>query len=140
MDKEEYVQAARAVRDANSPKASVGPRAALFMASPVGGGWRILEAVASTVRRTEVGLRELEPPAADRSDLEQHFLHPWSELAEYLDGLVSSTRRWLGPKAALRLLEDGPQDRQEDIDFCVAYGLDDPTEPGAAPVSEQPLA
>ncbi|HMK96384.1 MAG TPA: hypothetical protein VK425_02495, partial [Acidimicrobiales bacterium] len=77
-----------------------------------------------------------EPPPEDEWAIEQHFLRPWSELAEYLDALVTAPRtRWVGPRGAFRLLEQGPDDRPEDVDFCVAYGLDDGPEP--APWSDQ---
>lgn len=141
MDQEEYVRAARAVRDTNRPSASIGPRASLFMALPIGGGRRILKSVAEIVRRTETELRALSPPPADQSALEQHFLRPWSELAEYLEALAVAPRTlWLSPKGAFRLLERSPQDRQEDVDFCFAYGLDDSAEPGPGPSIEQPPA
>jgi hypothetical protein len=108
------------------------------MVLPVGGGRRILKYVAEMVRRTETQLRALEPPAADRDAIEQHFLRPWSELANYLEGLANGPGTWwLSVKGAFRLLESGPQDRQEDIDFCVAYGLDDSAEQAPGSFIEQ---
>ena len=133
VDKDEYVRAARAVRDANSPSVSIGPRAALFMASPIGGGKRMLVSVAGAVRRTEIELRALDPPVADRAALEQHFLRPWSALAAYLEGLAASQMPWLRPRRAIRLLDDVPQDLDEDVDFCIAYGLDDAPDQDDAP-------
>jgi hypothetical protein len=125
------VRAARAIRDSNNARATLSSRAGLLMALPFGGGRRILRYAAEMVRRTETQLRALEPPPGDAPALEQHFLRPWSELADYLESLVASSRtRWLGPKGAFQLLEEGPQDRQEDIDFCIAYGLDDSAEQG----------
>jgi hypothetical protein len=95
-------------------------------ALPIGGGRRILQAVADLVRRTETELRALEPPLADRIELEEHFLRPWSELADYLENLLGAPHtRWLSANGVLKLLEGGPPERQEDIDFCIAYGLDD---------------
>jgi hypothetical protein len=131
VDQEEYVAAARAIRDANSPGAVMGVRRSFLNSLPVGGGRRILEAVAELVRRTEVQLRALEPPPADRAELEKHFLRPWTELADYLEGLVEARgTRWLSANNALELLEGGPPERQDDIDFCIAYGLDDAPDEG----------
>jgi hypothetical protein len=141
VDQEDYVRAARAIRDANSPGTVMGVRSSVFNALPIGGGRRILEAVAELVRRTEMQLRALEPPPADRRALEQHFLRPWSELADFLENLVVSPRaRWMSANAALKLLEGGPPERQEDIDFCIAYGLDDNPQERAGPAEGQPPA
>jgi hypothetical protein len=131
VDQEEYVQAARAIRDANSPTSVLGVRRSVLNAFPVGGGRRIIQAVADLVRRTETELRALEPPPADRLDIEEHFLRPWSELADYLESLVDAPgTRWLSANGALERLENGPPERQEDVDFCIAYGLDDGPEHG----------
>jgi len=128
VDQETYIQAARAVRDANNPRDAVKVQKSMWAFSPLGGGRRTLKQVAEAVRRTETGLRAIPLPPDDRAELERHFLQPWSQLAEFLDGLVRSTRtRWLTPSGALRLLEEAPRDRAEDVEFCVSYGLDDPT-------------
>jgi hypothetical protein len=101
----------------------------MLNALPIGGGRRILEAVAELVRQTETELRALEPPLEDRLELEQHFLRPWSELAQYLESLLTAPRtRWLSANGAIELLEGGPPERPEDVDFCIAYGLDDSPE------------
>ncbi len=139
MDQEEYVRAARAIRDANSPKSVMGVRSSVFNALPIGGGRRILEAVAELVRRTETQLRALDPPPADRRDLERHFLRPWSELADYLEGLlVAPSTRWLSANGVLKLLEEGPDERSEDVEFCIAYGLDDDPDEAGGPVGGPP--
>jgi len=142
VDQEEYVRAARAIRDANSPSTVMGVRSSMFNALPIGGGRRILAAVAELVRQTETELRALEPPLEDRLELEQHFLRPWSELAQYLEGLLTAPRtKWLSANGAIELLEGGPPDRPEDIDFCIAYGLDDSPEQQAeqaGPAEGQP--
>lgn len=136
VDQEEYVQAARAIRDANSPTSVMGVRRSVLNAFPVGGGRRIIQAVAELVRRTETELRALEPPLADRLELEEHFLRPWTELAEFLESLVDAPgTRWLSANAAVKRLEDGPPERQADIDFCIAYGLDDGPERGDGPAA-----
>ena len=141
MDREEYIRAAREIRDNNSPGPVMGLRPSLFDALPVGGGRRILEAVAGLVRRTELQLRALEPPPADRADIERHFLRPWSELADYLEGLLVAPRtKWLSAKGALKMLEGGPRERREDMEFCVAYGLEDGPEPGSGSATGQPPA
>lgn len=140
MDQEDYVRAARAIRDANSPGSVMGVRSTIFNSLP-GGGRRILAAVAELVRRTEMQLRALEPPPDDRRALEQHFLRPWSELADHLENLVVAPEtRWMSANAALKLLESGPPERQDDIDFCIAYGLDDNPEEPAGPAEGQPPA
>lgn len=139
MDQEEYVRAAHAIRDANRPSTVTGVRSSVFNALPIGGGRRILEAVADLVRQTEIELRALTPPPHDRLALEQHFLRPWSELAEYLESLLTAPRtRWLSANGAIELLEGGPPERPEDIDFCIAYGLDDSPRPEAGPAGGQP--
>ena len=128
MDREGYIQAARAVRDANNPRAVAKAQKSVWTLSPFGGGRRILKVIAAAVRRTETELRAIPLPPDDQASLERHFLQPWSELAAFLEDLVQSTRaRWLTPSAAFRLLENGPPDRPEDIEFCVTYGLDDHT-------------
>jgi hypothetical protein len=130
VDQEDYVRAARAIRDSNSPNSVMGVRSSVFNALPIGGGRRILAAVADLVRRTETELRALDPPPDDRLALEEHFLRPWSELADYLEGLVvSAGTRWLSANGAIELLEGGPPERPEDVAFCIAYGLDDAPEP-----------
>lgn len=119
----------------------MGVRSSVFNALPIGGGRRILEAVAELVRRTEMQLRALEPPPADRRALEQHFLRPWSELADFLEKLRAEPRtKWISANAAIKLLETGPPERQEDIDFCIAYGLDDNPDQEAGPADGQPPA
>jgi hypothetical protein len=129
VEREEYVRAARAIRDANNARATFGRRVAVLMVLPIGGGRRILRYVSEMVRRTETQLRDVEPHPEDRDAIEQHFLRPWSELADYLESLVKAPGTWwLGVKGAFALLEAGPPDRPEDIDFCVAYGLDDSAE------------
>lgn len=134
MDQEDYVSAARAIRDANRPEAVMGVRSSMLNSLPIGGGRRIIEAVAELVRRTESELRALQPPPADRVELEEHFLRPWSELAEYLESLLLAPRtKWLSANAALELLQAGPPERQEDIDFCITYGLDDLPGPDDGP-------
>jgi len=134
VDQEDYVRAARAIRDANSPSSVMGVRSSVFNALPIGGGRRILVAVAELVRRTEMELRALDPPPADRLALEQHFLRPWSELADYLEGLVSAAgTRWLSANGAIELLEGGPPERREDVEFCIAYGLNDAPETDGGP-------
>jgi hypothetical protein len=139
VDQEEYVRAARAIRDANSPKSVMGVRSSVFNALPIGGGRRILVAVAELVRRTETQLRALDPPPADRRDIERHFLRPWSELAAYLEGLVvAPSTRWLSANGVLKLLEEGPAERPEDVEFCIAYGLDDDPEDAGGPVDGPP--
>jgi hypothetical protein len=141
VDQEEYVRAARAIRDANSPSTVVGVRSSVLNVLPIGGGRRILEAVAELVRRTETELRALDPPPADRPELEQHFLRPWSELAEYLERLmVAPGTRWLSANGAIKLLESGPPERPEDIDFCIAYGLDDTPPEAGGPAGGTPPA
>jgi hypothetical protein len=141
VDQEEYVTAARAIRDANSPGAVMGVRSSVLNSWPIGGGKRIIQAVAELVRRTETELRALEPPQGDRVELEEHFLRPWSELAEYLESvLVAPGTRWLSANGALELLEDGPPERQEDIDFCIAYGLDDGPGQEDGPAGDAPPA
>jgi hypothetical protein len=131
VDQEEYCRAAREVRDTNNIRASLRSQSSFAMGLPIGGGKRVIKVVAEVVRRTESELRALEPPPADEWAIEQHFLRPWSELAEYLDSLVAAPRTWwVGPRGAFRLLEQGPQDRPEDVEFCVDYGLDD----GSGPV------
>jgi hypothetical protein len=138
VDREEYVRTARAIRDTNNARATFGSRVAILMVLPIGGGRRILKYVAGMVRRTETQLRALEPPPEDRDAIEEHFLRPWSELADYLEGLANGPGTWwLSVKGAFRLLESGPQDRQEDIDFCVAYGLDDNAEQAPGSFIEQ---
>ena len=133
------MRAARAVRDANSPSTVMGVRSSFFNALPIGGGRRILEAVAELVRRTESELRALDPPPADRLALEQHFLRPWSELADYLEGLVVAPgTRWLSANGAIKLLEDGPPERPQDVNFCIAYGLDDDPEQAGGPAGGPP--
>jgi hypothetical protein len=140
VDQEDYVQAARAIRDANSPTTVMGVRRSFLNALPVGGGRRIIQAVADLVRRTEVELRALDPPPADRLELEEHFLRPWSELAEYLESLAKAPgTRWLSANAALERLDGGPPERQDDIDFCIAYGLDDGPEEGDEPAGGPPV-
>ena len=68
-----------------------------------------LEAVAELVRQTEIELRALTAPPDDRLALEQHFLRPWAELAEYLESLLAAPRtRWLSANGAIELLEGGP--------------------------------
>jgi hypothetical protein len=130
MDREDYIRAAREVRDLNNVRDALRSRGSFAMALPIGGGRRMIQVVAEIVRRAERQLRALEPPPADEWDIEQHFLRPWSELAEYLEALLAEPRTWwVGPKGAFRLLERVPQDRPEDVEFCVAYGLDD----GAGP-------
>ncbi len=100
MDQESYVRAARTIRDSNNARATISSRAGLLMALPFGGGRRILRYAAEMVRRTETQLRALEPPPGDALALEQHFLRPWSELADYLESLVASSRtRWVRPEA-----------------------------------------
>ncbi|HTV12502.1 MAG TPA: hypothetical protein VME20_11660 [Acidimicrobiales bacterium] len=136
VERDEYIRAARQVRDANNIHALLGSRASFAMGLPIGGGRRVIKVVADVVRHTESELRALEPPPEDEWAIEQHFLRPWSELAEYLDALVAAPRTWwVGPRGAFRLLEHGPQDRPEDVDFCVAYGLDDGS--GAVAWTEQ---
>jgi hypothetical protein len=116
VDQEDYVRAARAIRDANSPNSVMGVRSSVFNALPIGGGRRILAAVADLVRRTEMDLRALDPPPADRVALEEHFLRPWSELADYLERLVvSAGTRWLSANGAIELLEGGPPERPVDV-------------------------
>jgi len=130
MDREDYIRAAREVRDLNNISEALRSRASFAMGLPIGGGRRVIEVVAEIVRQTERDLRALEPPHADEWDIEQHFLRPWSELAEHLEALVASPRaRWVGPRGAFRLLEEVPPDRPEDVEFCVAYGLDDGSGP-----------
>jgi hypothetical protein len=141
VDQEEYVQAARAIRDANSPNAVMGVGRSFLNSFPVGGGRRIIQAVAELVRRTETELRALDPPPADRLELEEHFLRPWSELADYLEDLANAPgTRWLSANAALERLENSPPERQDDIDFCVAYGLDDGPDQGDGPGGGPPAA
>ena len=138
VDREDYVRAARTIRDSNNTRATIGGRVAILMVLPIGGGRRILKYVSAMVRRTETQLRALEPPPEDRDAIEEHFLRPWSELADYLEGLTNAPGTWwLSVKGAFRLLESGPQDRQEDIDFCVAYGLDDSAEQAPGSFIEQ---
>ena len=72
-------------------------------------------------------------------DLERHFLRPWSELAAYLEGLVGRpghavAERQCRPQA----LEEGPAERTEDVEFCIAYGLDDDPEEAEGPVGGPP--
>jgi len=130
VDREEYIRATRRVRDVNNVRASLRSQSSFAMGFPVGGGRRVIKVVADVVRRTETELRALEPPSADEWAIEQHFLRPWTELAEYLDALVAAPRIWwVGPGGAFRLLDQAPQDRPDDVDFCVAYGLDDGSEP-----------
>ncbi len=132
VEREEYIRATRQVRDVNDIQAWLRSRSSLAMGLPIGGGRRVIKVVADIVRRTESELRALEPPPADEWAIEQHFLRPWSELAEYLDALVAAPRTWwVGPRGAFRLIEQGPQDRPDDVDFCVAYGLDDASGPEA---------
>ena len=139
VDQEEYVRAARAIRDANSPSSVIGVRSSLFNAFPIGGGRRILEAVAELIRRTETELRGLDPPAEDRRDLEVHFLRPWSELARYVEGLLGAPgARWISANGAIKLLEGGPPERREDIEFCIAYGLDDDPDQSEGPAGGPP--
>ncbi len=139
VDQEEYVEAARVIRDANSPTTVMGVRRSFLNALPVGGGRRIIQAVADLVRRTETELRALEPPPADRLELEEHFLRPWSELADYLESLADAPgTRWLSASEALKRLESGPPERQDDIDFCIAYGLDDAPEEPDGPAGGPP--
>ncbi len=115
----------------------MGVRSSMLNALPIGGGRRILEAVAELVRQTETELRALEPPVEDRRELEQHFLRPWSELAQYLESLLTAPRtRWLSANGAIELLEGGPPERPEDVDFCIAYGLDDSPEQQAEQVEQ----
>jgi len=117
----------------------MGVRSSVLNAFPIGGGRRILVAVAQLVRRTETELRSLDPPPGDRRDLELHFLRPWSELARYLEGLLDApAMRWLSANGALKLLEDGPPERPEDIEFCIAYGLNDDPEQAGGPAGGPP--
>jgi hypothetical protein len=43
--------------------------------------------------------------------------------------VVSAGTRWLSANGAIELLEGGPPERPEDVEFCIAYGLDDAPEP-----------
>jgi hypothetical protein len=130
MDREDYIRAAREVRDVNNIREGLRSRASFAMGLPIGGGRRVIKVVADIVRRTESDLRALEPPSADEWDIEQHFLRPWSELAEHLESLLAAPRTWwVGPGGAFRLLEQVPPDRPEDVEFCIAYGLDDSSGP-----------
>jgi len=120
VDQAEYVQAARAIQEANMAK--IGRR---YL-----GSRRTIRLLADMARQIETELRSLDPPVEDAVAIEEHFIRPWSEHARFLaataDGPVP---RWLGPNGARKFLAEAPgapQDRQEDIDFCNAYGLGDP--------------
>lgn len=120
MDQAEYVQAARAIQEANMAK--IGRR---YL-----GSRRTIRLLADMARQIETELRSLDPPAEDAVAIEEHFIRPWSEHARFLAAMADAhVPRWLGPSGTRRFLAEAPgapQDRQEDIDFCNAYGLGDP--------------
>lgn len=120
MDQAEYVQAARAIQEANM--AGIGRR---YL-----GGKRTIRLLAEMARQIETELRSLDPPAEDASEIEEHFIRPWSEYARFLAAIADApVPRWLGPNGTRKFLAEAPgapRDREEDIDFCNAYGLGDP--------------
>ena len=79
--------------------------------------------MSAMVRRTETQLRALEPPPEDRDAIEEHFLRPWSELADYLEGLTNAPGTWwLSVKGAFRLLESGPRTARRTSSFAWLTG------------------
>ncbi|MGD0809366.1 MAG: hypothetical protein ABSA91_06615 [Acidimicrobiales bacterium] len=120
MDQAGYVQAARAVQEANMAK--IGRR---YL-----GSRRTIRLLAEMARQIETELRSLDPPAEDAAAIEEHFIRPWSEYARFLSAMADARApRLLGPTGTRRFLAEAPgapRDRQEDIDFCNAYGLGDP--------------
>lgn len=120
MDQAEYVQAARAIQEANMAK--IGRR---YL-----GSRRTIRLLADMARQIETELRSLDPPAEDAVAIEEHFIRPWSEHARFLAAMADARiPRWLGPSGTRRFLAEAPgapQDREEDIDFCNEYGLGDP--------------
>ncbi len=86
--------------------------------------------LADMARQIETELRSLDPPAEDAVAIEEHFVRPWSEHARFLAAMADARiPRWLGPSGTRRFLAEAPgapQDREEDIDFCNAYGLGEP--------------
>jgi hypothetical protein len=120
VDQAEYVEAARAVQDANMSK--VGRR---YLGSK-----RTIRLLAEMARQIETELRALDPPAEDAAEIEEHFIRPWSEYATFLAAMADGpVPRWLSPNATRKFLAEAPgapRDREEDIDFCNAYGLGDP--------------
>jgi hypothetical protein len=120
VDQAEYVQAARAIQEANMAK--VGRR---YL-----GSRRTIRLLAEMARQIETELRSLDPPAEDAAAIEEHFIRPWSEHARFLAAMADApVPRWFGPAGTRRFLAEAPgapQDREEDIDFCNAYGLGDP--------------
>ena len=120
MDQAEYVQAARAVQEANMAK--VGRR---YL-----GSRRTVRLLAEMARQIETELRALDPPAEDAAAIEEHFIRPWSEHASFLAAIaVTPVPRWLATAGTRRFLAEAPgapEDHEEDIDFCNAYGLGDP--------------
>ncbi|HUC13342.1 MAG TPA: hypothetical protein VMS00_02720 [Acidimicrobiales bacterium] len=120
MDQAEYVRAARAIQEANMAK--IGRR---YL-----GSRRTIRLLAEMARQIETKLRSLDPPPDDAAAIEEHFIRPWSEYAKFLEAMAGTrVPRWLGPSGTRRFLAEAPgapQDREEDIDFCNAYGLGDP--------------
>jgi hypothetical protein len=119
VDQAQYVQAVRAIQDANMAK--IGRRQL--------GGKRTIRFLAEMARQIETELRSLDPPAEDAAAIEEHFIRPWSEHARFLSAVADGpVPRWLGPNGTRKFLAEAPgapRDREEDIDFCNAYGLGD---------------
>jgi hypothetical protein len=80
VDQAEYVQAARAIQEANM--AGIGRR---YL-----GGKRTIRLLAEMARQIETELRSLDPPAEDASEIEEHFIRPWSEYTRFLAAIADA--------------------------------------------------
>ena len=97
MDQAEYVQAARAIQEANMAK--IGRR---YL-----GSRRTIRLLADMARQIETELRSLDPPAEDAVAIEEHFIRPWSEHARFLAAMADArVPRWLGPSGTRRFLAE----------------------------------
>jgi hypothetical protein len=119
MDRAEYVRQATALRDSTPKRVSI--RTAL-----PGGGRFYLRRLALSLTDLVGKLRELQPPPADATEIEVHFITPLERVAEFATEAAKTSSPWLSFAGAQRkVIDQGPQLNESDHAFLRAFGLED---------------